>query len=438
MRVRHAVCLASTVSGLISCGGRGIGTGASSEATNGSPTANGSSASVAGGSGTASTSGPGTASSAGANASGGSTTSVSGSSAGASGSGGGSSGSTSAGGSSANSSSASSSSYVNPFGCKFAWGEPAPTGSLASETWLQFMTAWAGYEITAAGTIDECDNCGGLLKQVASTNLIPVYYAYFIGYYGHVNGLPDQNCCGTSCVTCTASQPNLTTGMAYLLTGAANAACPQTTPATFCADNLIVQAYAWYAQQSYKAWPTKPLVWLLEGDFIQYTDASQVDSTTGTTGTSVPLSLTQLGQLAALITTAIKSNMPNAIVAIDNSNWISNTSKNPMMTNYWNAMAQANYDMVWTTGVADAGGYLLAGTTATSSTADQNYAFLASLTGKKIYVDQWSPDTWSNQSAATINALIGDGVVALNSNDVPTGYQTNVTALEPQLDSTCP
>lgn len=327
---------------------------------------------------------------------------------------------------------------MNPFGCKFAWGEPAPTGSLASDTWLQFVTAWAGYEINAAGNITQCDNCGGMLKQVANTNLIPVYYAYFIGYYGHDNGLPDQNCCGSSCVTCTSSQPNLTTGMAYLLTGAANAACPQTTPATFCADNLIVKDYAWYAQQTYKAWPTKPLIWLLEGDFVQYTDASQVNSTTSTSGTSVPLSMTQLGQLAALITSAIKSNMPNAIVAIDNSNWIGNSTKNPEMTNYWNAMSQASYDMVWTTGVGDASGYLLAGNSATSSTADQNYSYLSKLTGRKIYVDQWSPDTWSNQSAATINALIADGVVALNSNDVPSGYQTAVTALEPQLNSTCP
>jgi hypothetical protein len=300
------------------------------------------------------------------------------------------------------------------------------------------MTAWAGYEITAAGTISTCNNCTGMLKQIAPTNLIPVYYAYFIGYYGHVNKLPDQNCCGSPCTTCSSSQPNLTTGMAYLLTGPANAACPQTTPATFCADNLIVKAYAWYAQQTYKAWPTNPLLWLLEGDFIQYTDASQVNSTTSTTGTSVPLSMTQLGQLAGLITTAIKSNMPNAVVAIDNSNWISNTTKNPMMTNYWSAMSQANYDMVWTTGNGNDNGYLLSGVSSTSSTADQNDSFLHNLTGKKIYVDQWSPDTWSNQSAATINALIADGVVALNSNSPPSGYQGAVTALEPQLSSTCP
>jgi hypothetical protein len=292
------------------------------------------------------------------------------------------------------------------------------------------MSSWAGYEITASGSISSCNNCTGLLSQVAGTNLIPVYYAYFIGYYGHANNLPDQNCCGSSsaCVTCSASQPNLTTGMAYLLLSdpnGANAPCGSTT--TFCAQNKIVQAYAYYAQQSAKAWPSKPLIWLLEGDFIQYTDSSQVGSTTSTSGTSVGLTYAQLGQLAALITTAIKTNMPNAIVAIDHSNWIASATA----TTYWNAMAQANYDMVWTTGAGNQSGNLGSGSTVT-------YATLHSLTGRKIFVDTYSPDTWSNQSASTINTLIGQGVIALNEQNPPSNYQSNVTALASQLSSTCP
>ena len=30
----------------------------------------------------------------------------------------------------------------------------------------------------------------------------------------------------------------------------------------------IISAYAWYAQQTYAVWKTKPLVWLLEGDIV--------------------------------------------------------------------------------------------------------------------------------------------------------------------------
>jgi hypothetical protein len=46
-------------------------------------------------------------------------------------------------------------------------------------------------------------------------------------------------------------------------------------------------------------------------------------------------------------------------------------------------------------------------------------------------------DTWSNQSATTLDALIADGVVAINVSGAPSTYQANVTALRPQLDATC-
>jgi hypothetical protein len=275
--------------------------------------------------------------------------------------------------------------------------------------------------------------------------LIPVYYTYLIGYYGHANNLPDQNCCGTSCVTCTASQPNLATGAAYLLLGdptGANAPCNSTT--TFCSANLIVQAYAYYAQQTYAVWKTKPFVWLMEGDFIQYsTEAgSQVASLTSTTGAAAGLSYAQLGQLAALITTAIKSNMPNAIVAFDDSPWISDTVR-PL---YWQGIAEAGttFDMVWTTGVGNNPPFLNAGEKASSSDGKTGtYSWLHSNTGKKILVDESAgasqqSDTWSNQTAATLNSLIADGVIAVNVSDPPSTYQANVTALEPNLNSTCP
>jgi hypothetical protein len=335
------------------------------------------------------------------------------------------------------------SSGPSPFDCQFAWGEPAPSGSLGAYTWLQFMTNWAGYEIQANGSIGTFAN-GGFLSQLQGSTLIPVYYAYLIGYYGHANSLPDQNCCGgSSCAKCTASQPNLATGAAYLLLGdpkGANAPCNSTT--AFCAKNLIVQAYAYYAQQTQKAWPTKPLVWLIEGDFIQYAAASQVASLTSTSGASAGLSYAQLGQLAALIAAAIKSNMPNAVVAFDDSSWISDTER-PL---YWQGIMQAHadYDMVWTTGVGNNGPFVNAGETATAYNGmTGTYSWLHSYTGKKVLVDESAgasqqADTWSNQSAATIDALIADGVIAVNVSGAPSTYQGNVTALQPRLGSTCP
>lgn len=304
----------------------------------------------------------------------------------------------------------------NPF-CKFAWGQPSPRGNPGSYSWLAFVTTWAGLEANAAGTINSCNGCG-LLTSLTSTNLIPAYYAYIIGGYGHANGLPDGN---------QTSGANLTTGGGALILGPANSACPS---GQICASNKIVQMYGWYAQQSHQAWPSKPLVWLLEGDFVQYAASSQ----------SHPLSYAQLGQLAALITTAIKTNMPNAIVAIDHSTWNTDNVTN----SFWAAMAQANYDMVWTTGVGNNGGFISAGTNAQSyNGATDKYAYLYAMTGKKILVDEsaglsQASDTWSNQPAATINARIAEGVVAVNVSGAPSNYQANVAALAPQLKATCP
>lgn len=308
---------------------------------------------------------------------------------------------------------------TSPFDCKFGWGEPSPSGSLASYGWLEFVSSWVGSEVQSDGSVPSCSGCTWLTGQVAGTNLIPVYYAYFIGFYGHVNGLPDQNQ--------NSSGPNLSTGAGALILGAANSACPS---GQLCASNKIVEMYAHYAQLSHAAWPTKPLVWLLEGDFVQYTDTTQTK----------PLTYAQLGQLAALITTAIKSNMPNAVIAIDQSAW----NSDDVTKTFWAAMSAANYDMVWTTGVGNNGDFLNAGANAqTYNGATATYSFLHKLTGRKILVDESAgqsqqSDTWSNQSASQINALIASGVVGINVSGAPSNYQSNIAALAPKLNTTCP
>jgi hypothetical protein len=177
---------------------------------------------------------------------------------------------------------------ANPFGCKFGWGLAANlSGSLSGFDYLQFMTVWIETGMNADGTFNSCGGCNWIKNSVASTNLIPVYYAYIIGFLGHANGLPDGN---------QTSGQSLTTGGAALIKSK---------------RSQIVQAYGEYAKQSYAVWPTKPLVWLMEGDFIQYNDAGQ----------SSPLSMSELIQLAADISSAIKSNMPNAVVAWNHTTW---------------------------------------------------------------------------------------------------------------------
>jgi hypothetical protein len=133
---------------------------------------------------------------------------------------------------------------------------------------------------------------------------------------------------------------------------------------------------------------------------------------------------------------------PARSLAFDDSAWISDTER-PL---YWQGITQAgtDYDMVWTTGVGNNRPFVNAGGTATAYNGmTGTYSWLHSHTGKKILVDESAgasqqADTWSNQSAATIDALIAAGVVAVNVSGAPSTYQGNVMALEPLLASTCP
>ena len=315
----------------------------------------------------------------------------------------------SAGGTSSNPASCGGPLAPHPFGCAFGWGTNNPSGnSLDGYDYLSFMSNWVGYEVTKDGTLPSCGGCTWLMNEVSKTALIPVYYAYFIGYYGHANGLPDGNQ--------NPNGPNLTTGGANLI---------RTNRAR------IVDMYGSYADKTYQAWPTKPLVWLLEGDFVQYSATSQMN----------PLSYTELAQLTADITCAIKSKMPNAVVAVNHSTWNADDVTNA----FWGAMKAESvaYDLAWTTGVANNAGFFDAsenGTTYNHSTA--TYAYLHTLTGRPILVDtsfglSAMGDTWSNATSATVNARIGDGVIAANVATVPSNYSTAVKALAPSLTSVC-
>jgi hypothetical protein len=292
------------------------------------------------------------------------------------------SGGTAAGGSSSTSTGACGSTTLNqhPFGCQFAWGMADPGGSLASYSYVQFMSYWVDSSISAAGTYTTCGGCNWLTGKVASTNIIPAYYAYIIGFLGHANGLQDGNVAG---------QKHLTTDGAALVKADYKA---------------IVDAYAWYAKKSAAAWPTKPLVWLLEGDFVQLTASSQTS----------PMTYAELGQLAADITCAIKSNMPNAVVAIDHSSW----NQDNVTNSYWGAMKNVNYDMAWTTGVGNNNGNIASGAPGYNA-ATATYSYLHKLTGRTILVDtsagaSAAGDSWSTASVADLNARIADGVIAAN------------------------
>jgi len=287
----------------------------------------------------------------------------------------------------------------NPLGCAFAWGIN-DTGK-APPSFVNFVSVWVGSE-PQGGLAGACNGCQSI-KRTGATNAIPVYYAYIIAFQGHAAGLGDCNL---------DSSGNLCTDGAQLIRDKRAS---------------IVSIYANYAKMTHQAWPTKPMLWLLEPDFIQYTGKSQKNA----------LSLTELGQLASDIICAIKTNMPNAAVAINHSSWI----RDPQRTQYFNAMPMSVVDAVYTTGLGNvAGGYINTGDS--FNRPDGTYASLHALTKKPIIVDTSfgvtaMADTWSTAPLDTLNARIADGVVAVNVNPMPGSYQASISTLAPQLKPTC-
>lgn len=295
-----------------------------------------------------------------------------------------------------------------PFGCDFAWGTNDPGTPLPYAKDVNFISKWVGYEVDKAGTLARCDGCSWLNTQFAQVSAIPVYYAYFIGFLGKANGLMDQNE--------NPNGPNLATDASQLIRDKRSA---------------LINMYASYAKQTAQVWPSKPLVWLLEGDFVQYTYKEQKGA----------LSMVELAELARDITCAIKGNMPNAVVSLNHSTWLSDDVTN----SYWGEMDRASvaYDLVWTTGVANNMGFLeqkaMAGV---YNQATATFAYLAKKTGRKIFVDtsfglSGMADTWASATAETLNARIADGVIAANVTMPPGDYVQRIQGLRAGLQKVC-
>jgi hypothetical protein len=288
----------------------------------------------------------------------------------------------------------------DPFGCELAWGANGNSSNRSS--YLDFITTWVGYEPNG-GLDGRCDGCN-LVRALASTGATPTYYAYFIGFQASAAGYGD-------CNTDSDGQNLCNRGAEWLRNN----------------RDRVVAMYGNYARMTRDADPDARVVWLLDGDFIQYTYPEQ----------SAPFSMQELGELTREIVCAIKSSQPEAIVALNHSSWV----RNPTLTSYFEAMPLEVVDLIWTTGMGNADGYLNTGDA--YGRIDGTYAYLRDLTGKKLLVDtsfgaSQQSDSWTNIGAATLNQRISDGVIAVNVTAPPSDYQARITALAPSLVSTCP
>jgi hypothetical protein len=286
----------------------------------------------------------------------------------------------------------------NPLACEFGWGAN-PDNAIPG--FVDFASRWVGYEPNIA---TRCDGCSWL-QSFGNNAAVPVYIAYFAAYRANIeDGLGDCNLDFDNNNLCTG-------GAQWIRDNRAN----------------LIEIYASYARRSYAALSNRPVVWIVEPDFSQYIENSQ----------SNPLSFTELGQLATDIMCAIKSNMPNAVIALNHSTWMAGAE----LRNFWNAMPLDLIDMLHITSSSNVpGGYFNNGDA--NNREDGTFAFINQLTGKPIIADTsfgvtTMQDSWSTASAATLNARIADGVAGVLIYPTPGDYAQRINALAPQLDSTC-
>lgn len=286
----------------------------------------------------------------------------------------------------------------NPLGCSFGWGAN-PDNAIPG--FVDFATRWVGYEPNIDARCDGCD----WLRSFGNSAAVPTYIAYFAAYRANLDaGLGDCNLDFDGNNLCTGGALWLRQNRARLL-----------------------DIYADYARRSYAVMPDRPVLWIIEPDFSQYAEPSQ----------SNPLSMPELGQLASDIICAIKSNMPNAVIALNHSTWLGGNE----LTSFWNAMPLDLIDLLHITSRADVpGGFF--NTTDANNRADGTFAFLNQLTGKPIIADTsfgvtTMADSWSSSNAATLNARIADGVVGALVYPTPADYQGRIAALGAALASTC-
>jgi len=285
----------------------------------------------------------------------------------------------------------------NPLGCDFGWGSN-PDGAIPA--YLGFASKWVGYE---PNPTTRCDGCGWLASY-GDLDVVPTYIAYFTAYHANLDaGLGDCNL---------DANGNLCSGGAQ-----------------YIRDNRarLIAMYASYAQRSYAAYASRPVIWVIEPDASQYAE--------GQSGN--PLSMSELGSYISEIICAIKTNMPNAVIALNHSTWLSGDQ----VRAFWNAMPLDLIDLLHITSAAYIpGGYFNASDA--NNREEGSFRYLSQLTGRPILADTsfgitTMQDSWSSATVATLDARIADGVVGALIYPEPGNYAQRIATLAPQLASTC-
>ena len=269
------------------------------------------------------------------------------------------------------------------------------------------MSFWIGSEARSDGTLSSCSGCTWISNQVSKvSNIIPVFYAYIIGFYGHANGLPDGNQAPNG--------PNLTTGGANLIRN--NRA-------------KIISMYSSYATQVHAVWGTQA-AGLVAGRRLRPVhdlDADQPaqlrrarpagrghhlrdqggDAQRGRR--DQPLDLERQRRDQQLLAGDVGRELRHGV---------------DQRRRQRQRLLHAGHDR-----------------DSSYNGATATYAYLHSITGRTILVDtsfgaSATSDSWSDSGVANLNARIADGVVAINVTTPTSNYASNIAG-ETGLSTTC-
>jgi hypothetical protein len=170
---------------------------------------------------------------------------------------------------------------------------------------------------------------------------------------------------------------------------------------------------------------TRPIVFVMEPDFYQYTISDQ----------TMPWSAAEAGQLMSEFVAALRTSLPNARFSIDASPWVAPDNGSDHGAEWF-----SHFDMALFTFVNTSGGGTNANTEKIRSNNNMTWAGLRQASGKPILADTGygangvsagEDPNWN--VAANINARIADGVISISQYNPGSSWANTISGLRGQL-----
>jgi len=180
--------------------------------------------------------------------------------------------------------------------CNYYRGNCADVSELKMPANISFIASFIGWTQVGSDKLAPApkpDKEGSMIKDAITLGVTPVWYSYIIAEGAKTSlGLTDCNVGGGSGTLCEKGANYIRTNKATILTQYGN--------------------YARFAALNTRWGKTKPFIWAIEPDFIQYTEGSQQGG---------GLSYAESKALLSQIIDTIRTNMPNAWISMDISPW---------------------------------------------------------------------------------------------------------------------